>query len=385
MTRKWSLGAVGDVYINRQNPDDAFTHSADLLASVDMLFGNSEGAYTDKPSPPPGSGWVVCSSLSNLKGLKAPGFDVMSCANNHIVDGGYDGLDHTLSGLKNLGIRAIGVGKNVSEARKPAILEQGDVKVGFLARSCVHPPAYAAKANNPGLAAIRVVQDYRMPNDGYSYVEPGSVPEVWTTPRREDLDQLEADIQELKGKSDIVVASFHWGTARYPIVLLDYERELAKKAIDFGADIVYGHHHHFLRGIEFYNGKPIFYGLGHFVFDLDTNGMWTDEEVATLKAMGEYAIYPREGYPLLPFHPEARLTLFAVIEFDGANIDKVGIVPCIITPENHAVPLSLDSPDGKKIVDYMQDITTKAGLSSKFSTDAAIKVGNWSAAVVKAV
>ena len=78
--------------------------------------------------------------------------------------------------------------------------------------------------------------------------------------------------------------------------MTDYEFVLARSAIDFGADVVLGHHHHFLRGIELYRSKPIFYGLGHFVFDLPGLGdALTDRELTKLKQRGEYAIIRGPG------------------------------------------------------------------------------------------
>ena len=113
-------------------------------------------------------------------------------------------------------------------------------------------------------------------------------------------------------------------------MLTDYERTLGRAAIDFGADVVLGHHHHFLRGIEVYNGKPIFFGLGHFVFDLPgLESALTPLELTKLKGMGEFAIYPREGYPLSPFHADARKTMVALCTFDGRQLEigRVCAVP----------------------------------------------------------
>ena len=94
-----------------------------------------------------------------------------------------------------------------------------------------------------------------------------------------------------------MIASFHWGSAWKRGFLTDYEREVAPVAIDAGADLVLGHHHHFLRGVEFHEDRPIFYGLGHFVFDLTWIGAKLPQpEIERLKeAYGDYAIYPREG------------------------------------------------------------------------------------------
>ncbi len=373
----WTLGAVGDVYVNRENPQEAFAHSERLLNSVDLLFGNCEGSYTDRPSPSPGAGWAVVSSKANAAGLGQAGFRVMACANNHIIDGGYVGLDDTMAALREQGIAVIGAGSGLTEARAPATLEAGGVKVGFLAFSCVQPPAYAARRNSPGVASIRIQTHYfNRDEDPYAYVEPGLPPHILTFPRGEDVAAFGDCIQALKATVDLVVASVHWGTSRHPAQLMDYEVTLGHAAIDAGADIVLGHHHHFLRGIEFHRGRPIVYGLGHFVFDIQSDRIFSQADLEHLKTLDEYGIFPREGYPLLPFHPDARMTMMAAFRFQGANLVGVGLVPCNISGANHAVPASAESPDGAKIMDYLRSISAKVGQTTRYRPDG-FKVGEW--------
>jgi poly-gamma-glutamate synthesis protein (capsule biosynthesis protein) len=142
---------------------------------------------------------------------------------------------------------------------------------------------------------------------------------------------MQAAIADLRRNADVIVVSHHWGRAGLPAILTDYERILGHASIDAGADIVLGHHHHFLRGIELYRGKPIFYGLGHFVFDLPgLENALTEDEIQKLNEMGEYAIYPRDGYPLSPFHPDARMTMIATCDFTGKELRSVGFVPCLL-------------------------------------------------------
>lgn len=373
----WILGAVGDVYVNRDDPRDAFTHSGPLLRSVDLLFGNCEGAYTDRPSPSPGAGWAVVSQAANAAGLGAAGFHVMGCANNHILDGGYDGLEDTLSILREQGIQAIGAGPDLAQARTPAILDQGGIKVGFLAVSCVQPPGYVARPRMPGVAAIRIQTHYvNRDEDPYAYVEPGLPPDVLTFPRRDDAAALRTSIEELRKQVDIVVTSFHWGTSRHPAQLMDYEIALGHQAIDDGADIVLGHHHHFLRGVEFYRGKPILYGLGHFVFDVQSDRIFSQADLDHLKTLDEYGIFPREGYKLLPFHPDARLTMMAALRFAGRDLVDVGLVPCTISPANHAAPASAESPEGARVMDYLRSISAKVGQATRYLPDG-FTIGDW--------
>lgn len=373
----WTLGAVGDVFVHRPDFDDAFTHSRDMLRAVDLLSGNCEGAFTDRPSPSPGAGWVVMSPRAYAAAFGPAGFDVMSVANNHVLDGGYVGLDDTLGVLREQGIATVGAGTSLHEARAPAIIDKDGRRVGFLSFSSVHPPGYAARRNMPGVAAIRVhAIPYMSDDNPYGYIEPGTTPNIATMPWREDVAMMMECVAELKRSVDVVVGSFHWGSSRLPVDLLDYERSLAHSAVEAGCDVVIGHHHHFLRGIEIYHGKPIFYGLGHFVFDQKTD--WSEAEIAYLTSLGDYGIYPREGYPLLPFHADARMTMMVVVEFSGKAIRRCGFVPCVISPGNHAIPAAAGSPEYERVRRYVLDCSRAVGFASSFAAQP-FKVGDFDA------
>lgn len=368
MAANWSLGAVGDVFVNRGDPQHAFRHCAPVLRSIDLVFGNCEGAYTDAPHYAPSAGWRVVSGTGNALGLREAGFHVMACANNHSLDAGHEGLAHTLAVLRKQGIHTVGAGYDALEACRPAVVEQSGLKIGFLAYSSVYQAGYEARPGVPGIAAMRIHSHYYIPDwDAYGMVEPGVTPQVRTFAYPEDVSTLQSAIAKAREFCDAVVVSFHWGTARIPAVLTDYETTLGRAAIDSGADIVLGHHHHFLRGIELYKGRPIYYGLGHFVFDLPgLEQALTPHDLAKLHAMGEHAIYPRAGYPLSPFHPDARMTMIAVAQFEGARLVAAGFVPCLINQENHAVPLHLESEDGQRVLQYMHQTTAAAGLTTQY-------------------
>ena len=61
---EWTFGAVGDVFINRPDPANAFRHCAPLLRQIDLVFGNCEGAFTDRPHYAPSAGWRVVAPRS---------------------------------------------------------------------------------------------------------------------------------------------------------------------------------------------------------------------------------------------------------------------------------------------------------------------------------
>ena len=365
---RWTLGAVGDVFLNRPDPHRAFDRVGPVLKDVDLLFGNCEGVYTDDPrSVPTASGFRLISGSSNAEALGPAGFHVMSCANNHTVDAGHEGLADTLDCLRAQGIRTAGAGGNAIEARRPAILEIQGLRVAVLAFTAVYPAGYEARERSAGVAAMRVHTHYFVHPEAFGRVEPGADPQIGTFPFPGDLALLADSIRAAKACADMVVVSFHWGKSTRPALLTDYEKAYGHAAIDAGCDAVLGHHHHLLRGIELYCGKPIFYGLGHFAFDMPgLEQALGEEQLRRLHAFGEYAIYPREGYPRLPFHPDSRMTMVGLCRFDGRDLAEVCFVPCLINRDNQPEPLALDEERGRRVVDYVRAITQHADLPTAY-------------------
>ena len=173
-----------------------------------------------------------------------------------------------------MGIVPSGGGRNIQEARKPAILERGGVNVAVLSYSSVFIPGiFPAGESKPGIATVAVNTSYEIP--GNIIYAPGAPPRIVTIPKREDKERMEEEVREAKKQADIVVVNWHWGLTRYansygsglPIedslfYVLNYQEDLGRVAIDAGADLIIGHHPHRLQGMELYRGKLICYSLG---------------------------------------------------------------------------------------------------------------------------
>jgi poly-gamma-glutamate capsule biosynthesis protein CapA/YwtB (metallophosphatase superfamily) len=248
---------AGDVLVDRADPQEAFSLIRGVLADGDVRFGNCEAVYSAAASVPPHVGAALVVDPSNVAGLAAAGFDVMSCANNHIGDGGHQAMFETVEYLRSAGIKHAGVGASLAEARAPAIVQAGGVRIAVLAAASVFPYGYEARVDWPGLAPLRGYNLYE-DADPYNWV-PGAQPRVRTFTDEQDLAALRASITSARRDADIVMASFHWGDWTKPAHLTDHEIRVAHCAVDFGADIVVGHHHHLLRGIEWYRDRPIFF------------------------------------------------------------------------------------------------------------------------------
>jgi poly-gamma-glutamate synthesis protein (capsule biosynthesis protein) len=98
---------------------------------------------------------------------------------------------------------------------------------------------------------------------------PGIPPIIVTWADADSLRAFTDDVAALRARSDIVIASCHWGLGKDT---LNYMRDIGHAAIDAGADIVIGHGPHYSLAVESYRGKPIFYGLGSFSFHTGHGG-----------------------------------------------------------------------------------------------------------------
>lgn len=204
------------------------------LKEADILFGNLEGAVSDKGNNV-GSKYSFRMEPLILPVLKEAGFDIVSFANNHVGDWNSIAFSDTLSRLNENGILKTGAGTNREEAVNPTIIEKNGVRFGFLGFSDVGPNWLETTNDKPGIL---------LAND----------------------PNLKSIVQNAKAKTDVLIVSFHFGE-EYKLVHNKRQETLAHSAIDNGADLVIGHHPHVMQDIEIYNGKTIVYSLGNFIFD----------------------------------------------------------------------------------------------------------------------
>ena len=111
-----TLCAVGDIMINRERPAEAFELARQVLSSAEFTFGNCESTYADEGARNPATRGEVRAAPSNLDGLRAGGFDVVSFANNHHLDAGYEAFFETIRQLQAWGLAVCGVGKDLDHA-----------------------------------------------------------------------------------------------------------------------------------------------------------------------------------------------------------------------------------------------------------------------------
>lgn len=239
------VALAGDIMLGRRvgekilekGPEYPFAKVYSVLQAADITFANLEAPL------------CITGEFINLfrahpaavAGLKLAGIDVVSLANNHILDCHQEGMLETWEHLNRAGILQVGTGMNLQEAVQGAVIDANGMKVGFLAFTETW---------------------FLYSRKGIEWVA-GSCPGVAPI----DLELIVSSIKRFKQAGvQVVIVSLHWGV-EYSQTVAEKEAELAKAIIDAGGDVVVGHHPHVVKPWGFYKGKPVFFSLGNFIFD----------------------------------------------------------------------------------------------------------------------
>lgn len=228
------LGGSANNYLKQNGYSYPFEYTKNILHNADIAMANLEAPLTDRTDAFMEKKFILKQSPDAVGAIKGAGFDVLTLANNHIMDYGPGGLQDTIEILNKTGIKHTGAGKNSKAARAPVIVSIKNKKIAFLAYSLVFPEEHYATDDSSGTA-------------------------------QGVFDNIKSDIKNINKHSDIIIVSFHWGKEqmKYP---KEYQVRLAHLAIDNGANLVVGHHPHVIQGVEKYKNGLIFYSLGNFAF-----------------------------------------------------------------------------------------------------------------------
>ncbi len=265
-----TIAMVGDIFLQESLPQTAeLAAVAKVLRGADIAFGNLETPVSERGTPI--DKWInMRMPPALLVDVVDLGFDIVTLANNHMWDFGEAAFNDTLRHLRDHALPYVGAGADLDEAWRAEIILRGDHKVAFLGGASTLGPGSAAAAGRPGVAAIQVSEAYHL-DPPASLEQPGSAPYVFTRAWREDLERAIAAVGAAKAGADFVVLALHWGVPpfwrpRFQDGLADYQIEVGHALIEAGADVIVGHHPHSLQEVEIYQGKPIFYSLGNFIF-----------------------------------------------------------------------------------------------------------------------
>jgi poly-gamma-glutamate synthesis protein (capsule biosynthesis protein) len=271
------------------------------LLKGDVVFTNFEGAIAlPGQSVSEGRGFLAPPEVFDA--LKAVGFNLLSLSNNHAFDMQATGIRNTIGEANRRQIVHAGIGNTLSEATAPAYLKtpRGTVALVSSASGLIAAGGMAT-ATSPGVNELRIKAGDK-DNEARDDL-PGAGPNV---PYAEDVERILNSIREARQKADLVIVYQHnhvFSNRSFTSVFTyglperlapnDWLKKWVHTEIDAGADIVVMHGAPLLHGVEFYRGKPIFYDLGNFIYNVPPTLTYIHEPinfqsaVATLEYQGK--------------------------------------------------------------------------------------------------
>jgi gamma-polyglutamate biosynthesis protein CapA len=204
----------------------AFKNIKDTIKNADLAIINLETPLFSN-CPKKNDGMIFCASDQHIEGLKTSGIDAASLSNNHTFNYGQKGVNDTQRILETNDIIPFGM-------QNPHYITGNDFKIALL---------------------------------GYNQIECTQI-----RPDCIDLEKIKNEIKIAKGNSDFIIMMFHWGN-EYQNQPTNFQKELAHKAIDAGADLILGNHPHWIQPLEIYSDKLIVYSHGNTIFDQ----MWSQK------------------------------------------------------------------------------------------------------------
>lgn len=226
------VGRIEKLCLNNEF-EEIYGNALPILKGKDLSITNLECPFTEKVSPIKKTGPNLIADPRCVDALQFAGFDIVSLANNHILDQDEKGLRDTLQVCEESGLKTVGAGENLAAAIRPLFVTIKDKKIAIL--NFAEHEFSIATPNSAGAAPLNPIKNYYQ-------------------------------ILEAKKNSDIVIIIIHGGNEHYPLPsprMVETYRFFA----DLDVTAIIGNHTHCSSGFEIYNGVPIFYSLGNFIFD----------------------------------------------------------------------------------------------------------------------
>ena len=410
----WSLAAVGDALIatrlNQFNHplDSGFHDMVKIIKEADVAFINLEGSlfrlldFKGWPEVEHGGYWQV-GPPEAAEDLKAMGFNLVNCANNHTTDYGVEGMRLTNELLDRLEMVHSGSGMNLGQASRPGYLETMKGRIALIGFATTFTPMSRAgntrpdMMGRPGLNPLRVERTYEADPALFKVLESaapklgGPIPQdsgqlrlfgvtinsgietrVIEKLNVHDEGRILHEIRNASMLSDRVIVNSHsHEPGNESVVPPPWLVEFAKKCLDDGATAFIVHGPHQLRGIEVYRGKPIFYSLGNFIFheelydplpsdfyelyDLPESALQSDLENIRFK----------EGTIGFPSNPVWYESVVAVTTFDGSRMTGLRLLPIDLgrrlPRSQRGTPRMADKPVGERIIERVAQLSMSFG------------------------
>ena len=266
----------------------------DILNSADYRIFNLEVPLTDHEKTIIKHGPNLIASAASVIGIKSMGIDLLTLANNHIMDQDVQGLESTIDVLNSHGIAYVGAGKNLQDAQEPYFFTVRKKRYGVYA--CAEHEFSIADKNKPGANPFDPL---------------------------ESLDH----VAKMKAQCDYVIVLYHGGKEhyRYPS---PYLQKVCRKLVEKGADLVVCQHSHCIGCEEKYLHGTIVYGQGNFLFDADDNEYWNSSLLIQINDDGSINYIPlrKEGRGIRLAKGKEALDILAALKHRSEEIKHPGYI-----------------------------------------------------------
>lgn len=213
--------------------EEIYGNMLDILSEKDLSITNLECPLTNRISPILKIGPNLIAHPKCIEAIKAGCFDIVTLANNHIMDQGNSGLIDTIESCTKSNISWVGAGANSGDAAMPLYINKKGKTIAIL--NFAENEFGMSDNTIPGANPIDIIKNYHQ-------------------------------IRCAKEQADIILVIIHGGNEYHPLPsprVLETYRFFA----ECGVTAVIGHHTHCCSGFEIFRGVPIFYSLGNFIFD----------------------------------------------------------------------------------------------------------------------
>ncbi len=360
------------------------------LKEADAVFANAEfSTPKSNTSVAAGRGYVTAVRPDTLKEFADLNIKLVSLANNHSGDFGIEGMRNTLEAADKHGLIVGGLANSLDEVRMPNFYDTPSGRIGFVTATATRADVFmASNAGNgvparPGVNPLRWREQYKVSSEQYKQLEkisadlgltesneqgrniegfenPDSNTLIFgslfeknltfykneqtqfkTQANENDLNALKDSIRDAKFRSDFVFLNIHsheginanW----YDDEPADFFVEAAHTAIEAGADLVIGHGAHFMRGIETYQGKKIFYNLGSLMMEFESGNSIIPPEMYAEYGLDEHAkpsqlhrkrsVNDEENFIGFNAYPKFSQNIILEIDVDEGKNPNIRVIP----------------------------------------------------------
>ena len=291
------------------------------LLKGDVVFSNLEATVAEKgETVQEGRGFLTPPEA--LDALKSFGFNLLSLSGNHAFDLKVSGIQNTIREADSRKIVHAGTGNNLAEAAAPAYLHTPKGTIALIASaSGLITPGGSATAEQPGVNKLRVEAGDEE-NEATKDL-PGAPS---NTPNQEDSQRILQSIRDARQHADLVIVYQHnhvFGNHAFSTIFTegmqerlapnDWLKKWTHAEVDAGADIIVMHGAPLLHGVEIYRGRPIFYDLGNFIFNVPPTLTYIDE-------------------------PMSWESVVASVQFQGKKLQSISLRPIVLNPIGEGEP-----------------------------------------------